>query len=253
MPVPVISPIEADLIEVFSSIQGEGVLIGCRQVFVRFADCNLNCDYCDTPFHAGVNFTQEVAPGSGRFRQMTNPANLSVLGEALAEWQAHFPGLHHSLCLTGGEPLLHADLLTRWLPQLAANWSIYLETNGTLPCELEKVLPWTRWVSMDLKTDETTGQATHWKDHADFIKMAAEKLCQIKLVVGELTSLAHVRQAAEFVAEQQVAAPLILQPCMVKGKITIDGTTLLELQAAAADVYSNTRLIPQVHPMLQIS
>ena len=253
MPVPAISPIEASLIEVFSSIQGEGVLIGCRQVFVRFADCNLDCAYCDTPFHAGTEFSLETSPGSGRYRQVANPADLSDLERVLAEWQTRYPGLHHSLCLTGGEPLLHADILARWLPQLSADWPIYLETNGTLPNELGKVLSWTRWISMDLKTDETTGQATDWAAHADFIKVGGKKICQIKLVVGEQTSLAHVRQAAEFVAAQGVAAPLILQPCMAKGKMTINGTTLLELQATAAEVYPDTRLIPQVHPLLQIS
>ena len=40
---------KAPIIEVFSSIQGEGLLIGRRQIFVRFAGCNLNCNYCDTP------------------------------------------------------------------------------------------------------------------------------------------------------------------------------------------------------------
>ncbi|MDX9694125.1 MAG: 7-carboxy-7-deazaguanine synthase QueE, partial [Methanothermobacter sp.] len=39
----------APIMEVFSSIQGEGLLVGCRQIFIRFAGCNLNCKYCDTP------------------------------------------------------------------------------------------------------------------------------------------------------------------------------------------------------------
>ena len=37
------------LSEVFSSIQGEGLYVGDRHLFVRFAGCNLNCQYCDTP------------------------------------------------------------------------------------------------------------------------------------------------------------------------------------------------------------
>ena len=37
------------LLEVFSSLQGEGTHLGERQIFVRFGGCNLCCDYCDEP------------------------------------------------------------------------------------------------------------------------------------------------------------------------------------------------------------
>ena len=40
--------INAPIIEIFSTFQGEGSFIGKRQIFVRFAGCNLNCNYCDT-------------------------------------------------------------------------------------------------------------------------------------------------------------------------------------------------------------
>jgi organic radical activating enzyme len=47
---------KARINEVFSSIQGEGKLIGRRQVFVRFSGCNLECNYCDTPLSRDPNF-----------------------------------------------------------------------------------------------------------------------------------------------------------------------------------------------------
>jgi 7-carboxy-7-deazaguanine synthase len=38
----------ANLIEIFSAIQGEGINVGTRQIFVRFGGCDLRCHYCDS-------------------------------------------------------------------------------------------------------------------------------------------------------------------------------------------------------------
>ena len=36
------------VVEHFTSINGEGRRAGQLAVFIRFAGCNLNCEYCDT-------------------------------------------------------------------------------------------------------------------------------------------------------------------------------------------------------------
>src|SRR3989339_608029 len=45
--------------EIFSSIQGEGIYFGHKQVFVRFSGCNLACGYCDTEFEKFEEYDSE--------------------------------------------------------------------------------------------------------------------------------------------------------------------------------------------------
>ena len=50
---------EAKINEIFSSIQGEGPIVGYKQLFIRFCGCNLHCDYCDTEFQQGTCFSPQ--------------------------------------------------------------------------------------------------------------------------------------------------------------------------------------------------
>ncbi len=250
---PVTPGIEAPLIEVFSSIQGEGVLVGCRQIFVRFAACNLDCAYCDTAFNEQPNCRIETQPGSGVFASHPNPFALADLTRQIEGWQQVTAGAHHSLVLTGGEPLLHADILVQWLPEMRTVLPIYLESNGTLPAELAKMMSLVDYISMDIKGESTTGFATPWQAHTDYLMLAKDKLCQVKLVVDAKTSIDEVVQAAALISRYAPDVPFVLQPRTAGKRPAIAGPALLRLQQAAAASHPDVRVIPQIHPLLGVA
>lgn len=253
MHVPATHAIDAPLIEVFSSLQGEGALIGVRQIFVRFAECNLACAYCDTPFQPQATCRIETVPGSAEFVSHENPVDLKTITRLVADWQTNYNNCHHSLALTGGEPLLHAGVLQEWLPEVKALVPVFLETNGTLPAELEMILPLVDMISMDIKGPSTTGEPAPWTEHARFMKLAKERLCQVKLVVDATTSEDEVLQAAMLVSQHAPEAPFILQPRTTAAGPVPDGRALLRLQQVAGGKHHDVRIIPQVHPLLGVA
>ncbi len=97
--------------EIFFSIQGEGSRAGRPCVFVRFTGCDLRCVYCDTAyaFHGGRPMSRQ---------------------EILAEVARH-PG--RLVCLTGGEPLLQAELPHLAQDLLDRGYEVAVETHGQLP------------------------------------------------------------------------------------------------------------------------
>ena len=252
MHVPATRAIEAPLIEVFSSLQGEGVLIGVRQIFVRFAECNLACAYCDTPYQPKATCRVETMPGSAEFVSHENPVELRNITSLIYDWQKNYNNCHHSVVLTGGEPLLQAGVLKEWLPEIMPMLPVFLETNGTLPAELEMILPLLDMVSMDIKSPSATGETALWTEHAQFMKLARERLCQVKLIVDSTTSEEEVLQAAILVRQCSPETPFILQPRTTAAGPVPNGRVLLRLQQVAAAVHHDVRIIPQVHPLLGV-
>lgn len=252
MPVPAIPAIEADLIEVFSSLQGEGMLVGCRQIFLRFAGCNLDCAYCDTPFEPEEVCRVEIRPGSGNFDLWTNPVSLQRLLPLLEQWHAACPGAHHSISLTGGEPLLQGEVLQQWAPALKSIYPLFLETNGTLPEALEPLLAHLDWISMDIKLASVTGVPTPWERHATFLALATRVNCQVKVVVGEATTTDEIADVARMLRDCAPAVPLILQPVTLPDATMLSPTRLLEFQECAARIHPLVRVIPQTHRFLQL-
>lgn len=244
----------ANLIEIFSSIQGEGPLVGSRQIFVRLNGCNLGCDYCDTPATGDelAGWTLETEPGSGVFERFPNPARLPDVLAAIRRLEL-FPGLHHSAALTGGEPLAEPEFVQSLAGALVeAGMRVYLETNGTLVEPLNRVLPLIEIVAMDIKLPTACG-SEHWEAHRQFLKAAKESpsrpLVFAKSVVTASVPHEEIEQAAKLIAETAPGIPWILQPVTKHGDgpAPPDAAHLLAMHTAAARIYPNTRVIGQCH------
>ena len=238
------------VVEIFSSIQGEGLHLGCRQIFIRLADCNLACAYCDTEFLRASLFPCEIRPGCGFSTDMPNPVASYEIAELVAGWTRDLPGAHHSISITGGEPLCQAGALAVWLPELRSILPVHLETNGTLPDALAHLLSEIDFISMDLKLASVTGVVTPWEEHRRFLTLAAQRPCQVKLVVGAMTSLEELVTAVHFVHEIVPNVPLILQPQTIDRRVSLAAHQLLQMQAVAAAIHTDIRVIPQVHHFL---
>jgi 7-carboxy-7-deazaguanine synthase len=252
MPAPPLPGSEARLIEIFSSIQGEGPWVGVRQIFIRFGGCNWTCSYCDTWVEAGEFCRIEREPGSGQFEEVANPVPFAVAAELVAAWKIAHPRAYHSISLTGGEPLLHEKILVDWLPRLQEFLPIYLETNGTLPDELKKVLPYLDFVAMDIKLSSMTGKPTPWEEHQKFLELAVQCDCCVKVVVSRETCEDELIRAATMVRTTAPEAPLVLQPLSDEARVSIPADKLLRMQELAAGIHRDVRIIPQNHLFLNL-
>ena len=99
--------------EIFHSIQGESSYAGLPCVFVRLTACDLRCAWCDTAYA----FTE------GRKREV---------GDVLTEVAAYGCRLVE---VTGGEPLLQADVYPLMQGLLDAGHEVLLETGGHVSLE----------------------------------------------------------------------------------------------------------------------
>jgi organic radical activating enzyme len=252
----------ARLIEVFSAIQGEGLNVGTRQIFIRFALCDLRCHFCDSAHTWSVPSTCRVerSPGLRDFEIHPNPISLPVL----LEWveRQNLPGLHDSISVTGGEPLLHASFLIQFLPQLRrlTGLPIYLETGGHRPEQLSMILPYLDSIGMDLKLPSVSGES-RWQEHAEFLQRCyqAEVEVFVKMIISSQTEPAELERSAELVAAVSPEIPVFLQPVTpLEPSQQFGGNPILApspeqvltWQAAMKRSLKQVRVVPQTHKLL---
>jgi len=240
--------------EIFSSIQGEGMFAGRRQIFVRLTGCNLDCRYCDTNFEKTDSCRLETKPGSGHFISIPQPVPLQKITAVIAAWQSLLPGAHHSISFTGGEPLLEAYSLAEWFPEIRKLIPIHLETNGTMDTALMKVISHVDFISMDMKLPSTSGCTGHlWELHHQFLKHSLGSNISVKIIVGDSTDADEVNNVCDILYAVDPSTPLFIQPLTLPdGRIGISAPHILALQELASFRLQDVRVIPQMHKLLGV-
>lgn len=221
---------KARVAEVFESIQGEGIYLGEKQIFVRFYGCNLDCRFCDTRLNSFKEY------------------EASELRACLKSFSKDF----HSVSLTGGEPLVQGDFLREFLPPVKKEGLVtYLETNATLPQALKDVIDYVDIIAADFKLPSSTGLRNFWREHEACLEIALQKKVFVKAVICNSTDSADLKTAVELLAKFRPDFPLVLQPNSFElGRQLLD--KLQEFKDFSLRFLSDVRIIPQMHKIAEV-
>ncbi len=167
------------LSEVFTTIQGEGILTGVPSLFIRTTGCNLRCVWCDTPYTSW------------------QPEGEEWTLERIAARVESEPWIRHAV-VTGGEPMLPPGIveLTHLLRRLGRH--ITIETAGTLyqpvACDLMSISP---KLSNSTPLARDGGRWAEMHDRARLqpevlLRLMAEYDYQLKFVVAAEADLPEI-------------------------------------------------------------
>ncbi len=246
------------LTEVYSAIQGEGPLVGVRQIFVRLSGCDIRCAWCDTPgsLEKTQYCTYEISEGRRQFTKVANPISVEYLVEILSQLN---PFMHHSISFTGGEPLLQSKSLISVFKAIKSKFEIpvYLETGGHRVENLKDVVDCIDYLSMDFKLPSSSSTKPMWDKHEEFLQiaLASENLKNIwiKIVVTKDTLMDDLFKAIDIVKSIKLNknTEIILQPVTEINDIKPpEPDELLKMHSVLLKVYPCIRVLPQVHRLI---
>ena len=108
------------VVEIFNSIDGEGIKAGELVTFIRLYGCNLNCSYCDSRY--ACEKTEENLP----YTEMCIDEIIQKCDEMREKFGTR------NITLTGGEPLIHNDVRYLLMALTEADYCVNVETNGSV-------------------------------------------------------------------------------------------------------------------------
>lgn len=230
------------LFEVFTSVEGEGILYGTKTLFVRLAGCPFTCFYCDTketlPLDSGTEYT-------------IDDANRLI--------DSNLKNHTYKVNFTGGDPLVQHEAVALLAQHIQDKKILtYLESSCFDVSRFNHVLPFIDIVKIEFKTKDS--DFVDSKHYAKLIKHAMEclkssintkKTTFIKIVVSSKTQLDEfeslVAEIFSAVTNRSIDG-FVIQPTYGIAEPSLDH--LLCLYDAVYPYYSSVKVVPQLHKFI---
>ena len=230
------------LFEIFTSVEGEGILYGTKTLFVRLAGCPFKCFYCDTPealpLDSGTEYDVE---------------------EACKMIEKNLESNTYKVNFTGGDPLVQSEALAEMAKFVQSkNIPTYIESSCYDSKKFSKVIPFIDFIKIEFKTkDSEFVDSAHYplliQNALDCLKNSIElkKRTYIKIVVSAKTTENSfkelVEQIFQVISKNDISG-FIIQPTHGIEEPSLD--LLLKLYDLVSPFYREVRVVPQLHKII---
>ncbi len=230
------------LFEIFTSVEGEGILYGTKTLFVRLAGCPFTCFYCDTidalPLDSGKEYTIEGA--------------CSLIEKELEDntYKVNF---------TGGDPLIQHEAVAEMAKHIQSlKIPTYLESACFDSKKFNHVLPFIDLMKIEFKTEDSEFiDSKHYPNYIENVmeclhsSISAKKTTYIKIVVSSKTTVESFKKLADNifqVVSKENLAGFIIQPTYGVSEPSLEN--LLKLYDLVYPYYNEVRIVPQLQKIM---
>lgn len=230
------------LFEIFTSVEGEGILYGTKTLFVRLAGCPFTCFYCDTkeslPLDSGTEYSIEDA------KQLID---------------SNLKNQTYKVNFTGGDPLIQHEAVAILAKHIQdKKIPTYLESSCFDVDRFNHVLPFIDIVKIEFKTKDS-----EFVDSKHYDKLIAQtimclessvnskKTTYIKIVVSSKTQLDEFKHLIDTIftkISKENIDGFIIQPTYGISEPSLD--LLLNLYDIVYPYYVDVKVVPQLHKFM---